>query len=283
MYSGLVPYAGRAVVSPSRFVGRRGRARARAAIRIAAAALRNKNIRNAAAKTIQRTFRKARATFKKKYIGRRAEVPNTSGGVNSTRVINNNNAVVAFQPDSLKITQLAFTAQSGQDSAFQYRERDKAFFVGFKVCEHFSNTSNNFDVLLHIAIVQAEEQITDEDMKFAFFKAHGNTTAYNFIDLTWSMDQICGVLNRDKFKVLTHFTRRIGPANSYKGIDNVIRWNKFYVIKKRVKFEAPTVTTPTKPFYIVRWWSSIERNRAVSTDNMDWDSKIIVYFRDIYI
>ena len=159
---------------------------------------------------------------------------------------------------------------------------------GIKLCERIVNSSD-VAISLHYAIVQAKEpNLTN--IKSQFFRdtqvdpaLTTNTRTTNFSDAfagqAYPFYQDCYPINPDKFWVITHIKKRLGPKEVFNDGDPDFTsftnrtpgsytwsWEKYINFKrKRLVFTSANDTTPEHNIYRCIWWYPL--------DSADWDSE----------
>lgn len=296
MSSAMVPYvmAARRGALVSSMYNRRVQ-RARLAGKFARSAYKNRAMLSFAARRIQRAYRGSRRAKLSRRI---------TGARQSTR----QHSTFSYNPGVAQQT-LYFRTLTFPDQSLDANGRvgPTIKLSGFKLCDEFTN-NNGYPIEMHYAVLQLKDNdgstaISLSEVKDKFFRETASTTkrAIDFVDAsldnTWKMSMKCNPINPDKFNIITHQRRimdSMTPNGGAAGSSNPRRstreakfyWknHKWYPLDKKATFNESTSTIPNRPFLVVYWWTTVNRNDFNTTlwsvdDNVTHEHKDKLYFR----
>jgi len=268
--------------------------------RIVSSFVNNRWVRSAAARTIQRGYKK----FKFKPRGNTATTRANDDLLNFT-----------LQPGILRVDPVQLVARSSD--APNNRRNNAIFLSGIKYCYHFNInktasdvTNQNLDV--HFAMLQMKGGLGTQGgwntpaivtmVRDNFFRERNDSSidvdvrVRPFFDYVagsqYDFGKTCLSLAPDKFNVLFHkkfplYARTADPASIIPigGKPYMKRVEGYMKIKKRINFHQNTDILGENPFVFVTWCNGLCRDNhpipfALYTA-MNVDSRLQVYFHDI--
>lgn len=172
-----------------------------------------------------------------------------------------------------------------------YRERQIINCSGIRICTEFQNAksaSPEETLYLNVAVISPKESVcSDFPLEDKFFGGQGglpNERTRDFDTTLTSNEFRCLPINTDKWVVLKHARRMLGPANISVPADSyTVNLDWYIKINRQLQFQAnPEVPDPVNPIYIVWWGDQVfeDPGAAGQANAFRYGIRSIVYFRD---
>lgn len=147
---------------------------------------------------------------------------------------------------------------------------DLVHLSGLKACYMFENRQDKpFEV--HFAIVQgkASQLSGQQDLETEFFRNNTDNTRatddFTQDNSEWNQRYLCAPINSDKWNIITHTKRILWP----KGSDTATgtgtyfwKHEKYYPIKRNIRFDRTFRSVNTEPFVICVWCVELHKEDA---------------------
>lgn len=199
------------------------------------------------------------ASSRKKYIQR--SYKSAPGRAFQKGSFNSNSTTVSIGDKQLYVGDPAMPTYADDNT----RTKTNCFIKGFNVCLHLWNTSN-IPYEVHFAIIQTTQPttvITDAQIKTDFFRSMvGTPGASNTLDFqdfatnsSYDIRYLCNPLNPDNKRIITHYKWKLDAksSNSIKDSGYFRKLNKYFPIKRRVRFETGSDAENARPWRAVFW------------------------------
>lgn len=266
--------------------------------RVASSFITNRWVRSAAARTIQRGFRKFK--FRPR-------------GDGATTRANDDLFNLSIQIGNVRIDPIVIVSRNSE--APNTRRNNTVFLSGIKYCYHFNvaqtaseATNQNLDV--HFAMIQLKgglptegawnnanmvtliqnnffrervENTTDQDVRVRPFNNYVAGSTYDF-------GKSCLSLAPDKFNVLFHkkfplYARDALTKLPLGGRPYMKRVEGYYKIKKRINFYNNVDNFGTHPFVMLIWCNALTRDGHLNPfalyTALNVDARLQIYFHDL--
>lgn len=248
------------------------------AVRGAMHVYRNKRKYQAAtqiARWTYRRYRKRQKTGKSKYVRRSARSIKSSLQRASTAPDRINAEAMTIR--TLFVRSLVYPLFN----PLAYNSRDKSIVHvrGFHICREFFHAANPQTgvgaIEVHWGLVQLKQEVGATNntpdvvdyMRPEFFRLQQvdtSTTTTPFEDVTgtssWDMKYNCLKLNPSRFHIITHRRKVLVTRNDQSQANGKYKWkiDKYFPVKKRVRFSDRTNPRPERPFFEVFWYNTVE-------------------------
>lgn len=162
---------------------------------------------------------------------------------------------------------LQFPSINPSNQAYAQRNGPSLFVSGIKLCWDFQNLRDDQAQHVHFAILQYKGFQTsttswNEDFFTDNYSPGQRFSGFPPPSADYNMRLDCDGINSTKFNILTHKKFTLDPNDGVNTLFSTAklsngRWKKrlrmWIPLKKRIMFENPSSTVPTKPWIVVVW------------------------------